>query len=169
MQEGQTGLTFLFPEINTAVKDVRNAEDPYASIMDAHITIALPFQHINDLNVEDFLYLQRSISKNESFTVNFDSFGNFPGVLFLKPDRFNEFVNFHCDVKQRWLKNADSLMGGYSFVPHLTLAHNTDINALNKIQESNPHFLELSEQVTHVDLMVIQNGDWVEHTQFNFK
>jgi 2'-5' RNA ligase len=108
-------------------------------------------------------------SKFKPFVLNFNSFGRFPHVLFLKPQEspligsmFQELRDIFPEVKP---------YGGRisNFVPHVTLAQHPNETYLDIVQEKHgQHVLGLQEHINHVQLHVIRDKKWELLRTFSF-
>jgi hypothetical protein len=84
---GETGLVLLVPEADSAVSLWRSAHDPSAAEgMPAHITILYPFISAATLNDQVLVVIAAICREVPPAEFTFPEFGNFPGVLWLRPD-----------------------------------------------------------------------------------
>jgi 2'-5' RNA ligase len=163
---GQTALVINFPQVDTVVHSFRELNDPYHCLMDAHITIAIPFFHITKITRQGFEELETIAKSIDRFTIKFNKFGQFPHVLFLKPDKDEIIKEIHQKINLAFPRLK--LYGGskFEYTPHLTIAQNSNNQTLDKLQQENTHLLTLSEPVEKIDLFVMKNNNWESHTSF---
>lgn len=164
---GQTALVINFPHTDNIVSAFRKKNDPYSHLMGAHVTLAIPFFHITKITEQGFSDLENIAQSFKKFTVHFNEFGQFPHVLFLKPNKNEVIKEIHKNINNSFPRLK--LYGGDKFIytPHLTIAQNSDKSVLNDLQQNNPQLLSLTEQVSSIDLLIMNNESWEPHTQFS--
>lgn len=161
----ESALLMPVPEAERAVDSWRRRQDPArAAGVPAHITILYPFLDPDALT-EDVLGELRSLfAAVEPFEFALVSVGDFPGVVYLRPDPDEPFVRLTAAVATLW---PDLPPYGGAFertVPHLTVAH--DAATPDAVTASLAASLPLSARGREVWLMVSKGGRWKRKYRF---
>jgi 2'-5' RNA ligase len=132
-----TALIVLIPEAESLVGPYRTRYDPVAPLgMPAHVTLMFPFLDCEALTAPSRDQLRAALAELPTFDYEFRSTGAFPGVLYMRPEDQNPFVEAISVVRKLFPQlepYGDRMLAP---VPHLTVAHASSEAVLEEIRES---------------------------------
>ncbi|MEU5895471.1 2'-5' RNA ligase family protein [Streptomyces venezuelae] len=146
---GDTALTIRVPEANPLVR----AGFP------AHVTVLYPFLNESRLTPSAHADLTDLFAAHPAFTLTFDAFRRYPGVLYLAPTPETPVRALTRSLTTRW-PEALPYRGIFTppLAPHLTLANDegpdTCEAAYDALQSQLAPCLPLTSHVTTVHLIV---------------
>ncbi|MFK8844101.1 2'-5' RNA ligase family protein [Streptomyces sp. Ac-502] len=158
---GDTALTIKVPEADPLVR----AGFP------AHVTVLYPFLHESRVDAATQHALTGLFAGHDAFTLTFDSFGRFPGVLHLDPWPHDPVTALTKDLTRRW-PEAVPYRGifGAGLAPHLTIANHegpaTQEAAYDALQAELAPALPLSCSVGAVHLIVWDGRRWQDRAAY---
>ncbi len=132
-----TALIVLVPEAEPLVGPYRTKYDPVAPLgMPAHVTLMFPFVACESLADDARARLRTRLSELPPFDYEFGETGVFPGVLYLRPEIDEPFLEAIAVVRS--LFPALEPYGDTKLkpTPHLTVAHASSEAVLREIRES---------------------------------
>ncbi|MBY8339227.1 2'-5' RNA ligase family protein [Streptomyces spinosirectus] len=163
---GQSALVVPVPEAEPRVRGLRNRFDPAARAgVPAHITVLFPFLHASLVDAATCAALDQIFGRYESFDVQFDKCGRFPGVLYLAPVPDAPFRRLTDAVVERW-PEALPYGGKYEPHPHLTVAQGQEDAVLDEIESELQPGLPFTARVPTVDLVVHDGTHWKHRASF---
>jgi 2'-5' RNA ligase len=131
----EAAIDVLIPEVEPLVSTFRDKYDPStAKGMPAHITINYPF--LPGLNPDTNLYREftKLFAGINSFSINFNKFDQFPGVVYLAPEPEAPFKELIEKVAAHFPESLPYSGAFDKVVPHLTVAHAEDEALMASIQ-----------------------------------
>ncbi len=158
---GDTALTIKVPEADPLVR----AGFP------AHVTVLYPFLHESRVDAATQHALTGLFAGHDAFTLTFDAFGRFPGVLHLDPWPHDPVTALTKDLTRRW-PEAVPYRGifGAGLAPHLTIANHegpaTQEAAYDALQAELAPALPLSCSVDAVHLIVWDGRRWQDRAAY---
>lgn len=159
---GDTALTIKVP-----------AADPLVRTgFPAHVTVLYPFLHESRIDPAVDRELAAVFAGHAAFTLTFDTFKRYPGVLYLDPWPHHPVTALTKALTQRWPEAVPyrGIFGGAGHAPHLTLAHGQDLAAqdaaFDALQAELEPRLPLSCHVPAVHLVVWEGTRWQERTAY---
>ncbi|MEU7188225.1 2'-5' RNA ligase family protein [Streptomyces sp. NPDC045369] len=158
---GDTALTIKVPEADPLVR----------TGFPAHVTVLYPFVHESRIDATTRHDLTRLFAGHDAFTLTFDSFGRYPGVLCLDPWPHDPVTALTKDLTRRW-PEAVPYRGifGAGLAPHLTIANHegpaTQEAAYGALQAELAPALPLSCSVRAVQLIVWDGRRWQDRAEY---
>ncbi|MDH6113878.1 2'-5' RNA ligase [Kitasatospora sp. MAP12-15] len=169
LQAGQTGLIVRIPEAEPAVGAWRERLDPSArSGVPAHVTVLFPFLHEDLIDAHIRAAIADPLGSYPAFDVRFETFGRFPGILYLAPesDGQRQFLQLTHAVADRW-PEVPPFEGRFAeLVPHLTVAQSQEAEVLDEVEAALTGILPIAARVSSVELMVTDGRTWRQRASF---
>lgn len=132
-----TALIVLVPEAESLVGPYRTKYDPVAPLgMPAHVTLMFPFATCESLADDARARLRTRLSELPSFDYEFRETGVFPGVLYLRPEIEEPFLEAMAVVRSLFPGLESYGDTKLKPTPHLTVAHASSEAVLREIRES---------------------------------
>ncbi|MEU7161548.1 2'-5' RNA ligase family protein [Streptomyces chrestomyceticus] len=158
---GDTALTIKVPEADPLVR----AGFP------AHVTVLYPFLHESRIDAAAQHDLTRLLAGHAAFTLTLDSFGRYPGVLYLDPWPHAPVTALTKDLTRRWPETVPYRgIFGAGLAPHLTVANHegpaTQEAAYDALQAELAPSLPLTCSVREVHLIVWDGRRWRDRVAF---
>jgi 2'-5' RNA ligase len=158
---GDTALSVRIPEADPLVRTGSWA----------HITVLYPFLHVSRVDEAVHGELAALFAAHGAFTLSFEGFGRYPGVLFLDPLPKDPVTALTKEVARVW-PEAEPYRGIFDggLDPHLTVAvsetaHGGDAAHEALAEEFEP-LLPITAEVTSVDLVVWDGSCWRERASY---
>ncbi|MEN2416601.1 2'-5' RNA ligase family protein [Streptomyces rimosus] len=161
---GDTAFTIKVPEADPLVR----AGFP------AHVTVLYPFVHESRIDAATDRELTTLFAGHDAFTLTFDSFRRYPGVLYLDPWPHDPVTALTKDLTRRW-PEAVPYRGifGAGLDPHLTVANSegpaTQDAAYDALQAELEPRLPLSCRVQAVNLIVWDGARWRDRATYRLR
>ncbi|MEV5597155.1 2'-5' RNA ligase family protein [Streptomyces sp. NPDC052496] len=158
---GDTALTITVPEADPLVR----AGFP------AHVTVLYPFVHESRIDATTHRELAALFAAHDAFTLTFEAFGRYPGVLYLDPWPHDPVTALTKDLTRRW-PEAVPYRGifGAGLAPHLTIANHegpaTQEAAYDALQAELAPALPLSRPVDTVRLIAWDGRRWQDRAAY---
>ncbi|MFI0219960.1 2'-5' RNA ligase family protein [Streptomyces lydicus] len=166
-QAGRTGLIVRVPDAEPAVRAWRERFDPSAQAgVPAHVTVLFPFLDENRIDARVYSTLTDVLGSHHAFDLRFESFGRFPGVLYLAPEPDTQLRLLTEVIADRWPEAPPYGDQFTEIVPHLTVADGQDDAVLDEIEAELLRRLPFTSRVSSVDLMVHDGAKWQERASF---
>ncbi|WP_255946925.1 2'-5' RNA ligase family protein [Streptomyces odontomachi] len=137
----------------------------------AHVTVLYPFVHESRINAAVDRELAALFAGHDAFTLTFDTFKRYPGVLYLDPWPHQPVTALAKALTRRW-PEAVPYRGifGAGLAPHLTIANDqppaTQDAAYDALQAELAPRLPLSCRVSSVHLIVWDGTRWQDRTVY---
>ncbi|MFD7668158.1 2'-5' RNA ligase family protein [Streptomyces sp. NPDC059788] len=160
-EPGDTAFTIKIPEADPLVR----AGFP------AHVTVLYPFLHESRIDAATDHELTDLFAGHDAFTLTFDAFRRYPGVLYLDPWPHDPVTALTKDLTRQW-PEAVPYRGifGAGLAPHLTIANDegpaTQDAAYDALQAELEPRLPLSCHVQTVQLIVWDGARWRDRTEY---
>ncbi|SCK54011.1 2'-5' RNA ligase superfamily protein [Streptomyces sp. WMMB 714] len=158
---GDTALSIRVPEADPLVRTGSSA----------HITVLYPFLHVSRLGEAVHRELAALFAAHGAFTLSFEGFGRYPGVLYLDPLPKDPVEALTKEVTRAW-PEAEPYRGIFDggLEPHLTVAvseapHGDDAAHEALAARFGP-LLPISAEVTEVGLVVWDGSGWRERVSY---
>lgn len=161
---GDTAFTIKVPEADPLVR----AGFP------AHVTVLYPFVHESRIDAATDRELTGLFAGHDAFTLTFDAFRRYPGVLCLDPWPHDPVTALTKDLTRRW-PEAVPYRGifGAGLAPHLTVANSegpaTQDAAYDALQAELEPRLPLSRRVRAVHLIVWDGARWRDRAAYRLR
>lgn len=158
---GDTALTIRIPEADPLVR----------TGFPAHVTVLYPFVHESRIDAAAHRELAALFAGHDAFTLVFDAFGRYPGVLYLDPWPHDPVVALTKDLTRR-RPEAVPYRGifGAGLAPHLTIANSegpaTQEAAYDRLQAELAPALPLSCPVDTVHLIAWDGRRWQDREEY---
>ncbi len=161
-----SAIIIEIPQAEDYISHWRNLHDPTTKWgVPAHITLLFPFIVPTELTEADKTLLGEVVATVEPFSIELDSLGEFPGVLWLNPNPVHRIVRF-THVLWEAFPQAPPYGGAFDKIhPHVTVAMTVDEESHAELRaEINAELapnLPIIVPVTHVTLSIPEeNGAW---------
>ena len=165
---GDTALVLLVPEAEPLVHDWRSAHDPSAAEgMPAHITVLYPFVLEHSITQETYQTIAKICNDTPPLTVNFETVGRFPSVLWLDPGS-PECRQLITAVRQAWPECLPYGQKNLDVIPHLTVTDGADESIALQAARAVMQGLPLRVSIPAVSLMIFDGTEWRCRQQFEF-
>ncbi|OKH98978.1 hypothetical protein A6A06_25590 [Streptomyces sp. CB02923] len=158
---GDTAFTIRVPEADPLVR----------AAFPAHVTVLYPFLHESRIDTATHHALTGLFAGHDAFTLAFDAFDRYPGVLYLAPWPHAPVTALTKDLTRRW-PEAVPYRGifGAGLAPHLTVANDegpaTQDAAYGALQAELAPALPLSCHVDAVQLIVWDGRRWQDRAEY---
>ncbi|WNF01210.1 2'-5' RNA ligase family protein [Streptomyces luomodiensis] len=171
---GSAGAASGWPDVpgDTAFTIKVPAADPLVRAgFPAHVTVLYPFLHESRIDAATDRELTGLFAGHAAFTLSFDAFGRFPGVLYLDPWPHGPVTALTKDLTRRW-PEAVPYRGifGAGLAPHLTVANSegpaTQDAAYDALQTELAPRLPLSCHVQAVHLITWDGTRWQDRAEY---
>jgi 2'-5' RNA ligase len=164
---GETALIVKVPDLEPLIGTCRQSCGISADVgRPAHVTVLYPFLDLKVINASILDALEELASKQQAFDVKFQQCGSFPGVLFLAPTPAGPLRALTNAALSRWPEILPYEGRHTEIVPHLTIAQNSDVHLLAKLQAQLEKNLPISAHISSLQLMVCDGERYHEHTSF---
>jgi 2'-5' RNA ligase len=141
----------------------RRYDDSAAAGMPAHVTVVYPFLRAREVDRSVDLALEETIRGIASFRFRLAGVGTFPGVVFLRPEPAEPFVELTRAIWERWPECPPYGGAHDEIVPHLTVATRPPSDAIAELEQQLP----LEGPADEVWLMEPdRRGRWVRRRSF---
>ncbi|WP_345558302.1 2'-5' RNA ligase family protein [Nonomuraea rosea] len=164
---GETALLAVVKEAEPVVEPWRRRFDPAALAgVPAHVTVLVPFLDADRVDAGVIDELRGLFGGHGSFAVRFDRCRRFPGVLYLAPTPDQAFRALTEAVVARW-PEVPPYGGQFAeIVPHLTVAHGLQAQALDEAEAALTAQLPITAHVASVGLFVSDGDRWHRRAEF---
>ncbi len=163
MIERKSAIIAPIPEAEFLVQELRNQFDPSAVHgVPAHVTVLFPFKHPDAITGEVLKSLRTVFSSVQQFDFQLSNIDEFPGVVFLKPTKKEEFVSITEKVREVFPENPP-YEGRFSKInPHLTIGHELGdrFEECRRQAEDIRAKLPFNARVGEIYLMTSLDGEW---------
>jgi 2'-5' RNA ligase len=167
MVEGRTALIIPVHGLGPKVDQWRTRADPVAPGVPAHITVLVPFLPLARVDESVMAWLSDSFAGVAlDREVVFDEVRAFPSVVWLHPEESEPFVRLTEAVHRRWPECPPYEGLHEEVIPHLTVAHGSDLANLVKLDLAEA--LPLTGQIQDVRLFAWTEGRWSDRASFPF-
>jgi 2'-5' RNA ligase len=158
----RTALLIPVPEAEPAVGRWRQLFDPSAqSGVPPHITLIFPYLSSDRCDTRVLGMLREMFRRVPEFDYALSEFGEFPGVVFLKPRPNEPFIALIKSLADRF-PEAPPYGGSFpTIIPHLTIAHSDDATEMAKLSADVSCSLPIRCHAHEVHLMrEMIDGQW---------
>jgi len=163
--EGRSALIIPVAGLGAKVDQWRERADPVAPGVPAHITVLVPFLPIDRVDEAVCSWLADSFADAAlDREVVFDEVRSFPSVVWLHPQDAEPFVRLTEAVHRRWPECPPYEGRHDEVIPHLTVAHGSDLAHL--VQLDLAEDLPLAGTIDSVHLYAWTDGQWRDHARF---
>jgi 2'-5' RNA ligase len=163
----------LVPAAERLVEPFRSQYDPVAPRgMPPHVTILFPFFPQTDLDPDIVRTLEDHFVRFVPFQFELRETGTFPGVLYLRPDPQEPFLEIISLVSALFpdLQPYGGLTG--ELIPHVTVAHAETKERFDELRERFEESLvghgPVHGTASRATIMVASRDDWLELDSFGF-
>jgi len=167
----ETALVILVPEVDSFVQSLRRKYDPAAAgSIPAHITINYPFLPYGYLDTPLLHRLSTIFASFQTFDFTLNEIGNFPGVIYIKPDPEDPFHLLVNTIAEEFPESPP--YGGMykELIPHVTIAHSGFIENYSIVEKGIDkklkELLPISSFASQVSLLEYQNSSWQQRKSF---
>ncbi len=166
-------LIILVPEAEKLVGPYRTKYDPVAPLgMPPHVTLMFPFVACDALDESARNELRARLFELPVFVYEFRNTGVFPGVLYLRPENADPFLEAMTVARSLFPDLVPYGDDSLQPVPHLTVAHAASDVVLREIRRSFEAALEehgpVSGRATAATLMQHSGTLWEASDAFRF-
>lgn len=163
--EGRTALIIPVSGLGPKVEQWRDRADPVAPGVPAHITVLVPFLPLDRVDDAVRGWLADSFADTAlDSEVVFDEVRSFPSVVWLHPQQADPFVRLTEAVHRRWPECPPYEGQHDEVIPHLTVAHGSDLAHL--VQLDLAEELPLVGTIDSVHLYAWTGGRWSDRARF---
>lgn len=167
----QTAFIVVVPEAEEHVRALRERFDPSALLgVPAHITILYPFMSPDLIDARDLSDIQALLASEMPFAFSLDRIERFPAVTYLAPTPALQFERLTRVLVDRF-PEYPPYGGRFSeTVPHLTVAHGSEANALAALTELT-HVLNVHGPIHSVcqSVLLIENSSGLWRQMHTFR
>jgi 2'-5' RNA ligase len=166
-QPGQTALVVVLDDIAALADPWRQRFNSSAAEgMPAHVTVLVPFLHVDRLDPAAIDELTALFARQERFRAAFDRVGRFPHVLYLAPTPAQRFRDLTEAVVARW-PEAPPYGGLHAeLTPHLSVADGQRPEIFDEVEAAMEARLPVSATVSSVSLFVHDGTCWHRRNDF---
>lgn len=160
-ERGQTGVVLPVPELEPVVSDWRRRYDVTAAGgVPAHVTVLFPFLPVDELTPPVLARLGRVFARTPAPRVTFHRTARFPDVLYLAPDPEEGVRQMTAALTALWPQLQP--YGGVhrDVVPHLTVAHHVDEEALRSAEQDVVRALPVEAELSQAAVYVCRGESW---------
>lgn len=163
--EGRTALIIPVSGLGDKTEQWRLRADPVAPGVPAHITVLVPFLGMDLITDADLERLRAEFARaTVAHDVVFDRIRSFPTAVWLAPADPTPFVELTERIHAHW-PDFPPYEGKFDeVVPHLTVAHGTDLENLVRLDLTED--LPLTGQIEAVHLYAWTEGHWADRARF---
>jgi len=157
-----TALLIPVPEAESAVGRWRQLFDPSALTgVPPHITLIFPYLPSDRCDTRVLGVLREMFRRVPEFDYGLSEFGEFPGVVFLKPRPNDPFIALIQSLADRF-PEAPPYGGSFpTIIPHLTIAHSDNATEMAELRADVSRSLPISCHAHEVHLMrETIDGQW---------
>ena len=163
--EGRTALIIPVSGLGSKVTEWRQRADPVAPDVPAHITVLVPFLPLPEIDESVHSWLADSfVDAALDREVVFDEVRSFPSVVWLHPEDSAPFVQLTEAIHRRWPECPPYEGQHDEVIPHLTVAHGTDVE--NLVQLDLAEDLPLTGAIDAVHLFAWTHGCWSSQARY---
>jgi 2'-5' RNA ligase len=169
-EEGESAVVVPAPAAEPVVATWRERFDSSAvQGMPAHITVLHPFLPEERLTGAVVARLREVCAVLPALDVEFRRTARFPDVLYLDPEPASGLRELTASIAERW-PEAPPYGGMFDdVIPHLTVAHIADDDALDDIEADVLSRLPVRTHLAEACLYVFDGGRWRPRARLPFQ
>lgn len=158
--KGDSAVVAPVPDLDPVVGPWRMRLDPSTQKgMPAHLSVLVPWIADSDIN-DQALKKLANVAGRASVEVTFREFGEFPGLLYLRPEPATGLVEMTRRIENTWPSHLH-YRGVFDHVlPHLTVAVGASADERKEIMADTGPSLPLTTRLTAIWIVVFDGARW---------